>query len=107
MAKENLILVGASVRALAGSALRAGYEPWCLDLFGDVDLRRRCFTRTLDLSDYPQKIPALLSEAPDLPWMFTGGLENNPSLIQKVRQRHWGNSAATLERIRNPFLLAE
>ena len=36
---QRLILIGASVRAAAFSARAAGYEPWCADLFGDVDLQ--------------------------------------------------------------------
>ena len=38
----NLILFGASTRAAAFSALRAGLRPWCADLFADADLQARC-----------------------------------------------------------------
>src|SRR5262245_28665656 len=39
---DNLLIFGASVRAAAFSALRAGMRPWCADLFADADLRGRC-----------------------------------------------------------------
>ena len=42
MTNEHLLLFGASVRAAAFSALRAGLRPWCADLFGDADLQARC-----------------------------------------------------------------
>ena len=39
---ERLLIFGASARAAAFSALRAGLAPWCVDLFADADLRGRC-----------------------------------------------------------------
>ena len=40
--KKPLILVGASVRAAAHSAVRAGFQPVAIDLFGDLDLPPGC-----------------------------------------------------------------
>ena len=53
---EHLLIVGASARAAAFSALRAGLRPWCADLFGDDDLRARCFAQRCDSANYPRSI---------------------------------------------------
>ena len=53
-AGPNLLIFGASVRAAAFSALRAGLQPWCADLFADADLRARCPTIQVPPGLYPQ-----------------------------------------------------
>ncbi len=40
MSAERLLIVGASARAAAFSAMRAGFQPLCADRFADVDLSR-------------------------------------------------------------------
>lgn len=42
-------------------------------------------------------------------WMYTGALENHPQIVDSISRKHrlWGNGAAVLERVRNPFLVAE
>jgi len=37
MDEAQVLIVGASARAAAFSALRAGLRPWCADLFADLD----------------------------------------------------------------------
>ncbi len=37
---QHLLIFGASARAAAFSALRAGLQPWCADLFADADALR-------------------------------------------------------------------
>ena len=39
-AGESVVIFGASVRAAAFSALRAGLRPWCADLFADFALKK-------------------------------------------------------------------
>ena len=53
---DNLLIFGASTRAAAFSALRAGLRPWCADLFGDADLVSRCPTIRMPAGDYPHGI---------------------------------------------------
>ena len=48
----DLVIIGASARAAAFSAHRAGMRPWCVDLFGDADLARRFPVRRVALADY-------------------------------------------------------
>jgi predicted ATP-grasp superfamily ATP-dependent carboligase len=107
--KADLILIGASVRAAAFSALRAGLQPWCADLFGDVDLEARCDCRRLAWEKYPGGFREILESAPDAPWMYTGGLENAPRLVDALAKRRplWGNGGEVLRQVRSPFLLAE
>ena len=52
-AGPSLLIFGASVRAAAFSALRAGLQPWCADLFADADLRARCPTIRVPAEVYP------------------------------------------------------
>ena len=102
-----LLIVGASTRAAAWSAVRAGWQPLCSDMFADVDLA--AYARVVADPDYPSGLEAISRGAPSGPWMFTGGLENQPALIQRIgRQRTlWGNGADVLRRVRDPFMLAE
>jgi uncharacterized protein len=104
---ERLLLVGASVRAAAFSALRAGLSPWCVDLFADADLVAACPTQRLT-TPYPDGFADLLASGPQGPWLYTGGLENHPHLVSRVaRQRPlWGNGAAVLQACRDPVVVS-
>src|ERR1700687_4838692 len=99
----NLILFGASTRAAAFSALRAGLRPWCADLFADRDLRMRCAVLTPP-GKYTDAFLDALRPAPPGPWMYTGGLENHPRLVREMSGLRdlWGNDAAVLARVRDP-----
>src|SRR5207249_4448310 len=107
--EPHLLVLGASVRAAAFSALRAGLRPWCADLFGDLDLRARCPTTVLPHDCYPDSFADLLSQAPPGPWMYTGALENRPRLLRQLaRQRLlWGNDGSVLDIIRSPQRVAQ
>lgn len=106
-APSSLLIFGASARAAAFSALRAGFQPWCADLFADLDLQARCPVLTLDPGTYPDGFAALSLRAPAGPWTFTGGLENRPRLVDAIAQHRtlWGNDAAVLGRVRSPAVL--
>src|SRR5437763_10103190 len=108
MTEQHVILIGASVRAAAGSALRAGRRPWCADLFADADLKRLGPARRIAMSVYPRGFVRALAEAPPGPWLYTGGLENHPRLVDRLARTRplWGNGATVLERVRDPELLA-
>lgn len=102
----DLIIVGASVRAAAASAIRAGYTSWCIDLFADADLKAmvadvyRC-----PFADYPRRLPEFLRDAPVVPWMYTGALENHPRLVGEMAgiRPLWGNGPDALRASRSPF----
>jgi predicted ATP-grasp superfamily ATP-dependent carboligase len=105
---EALLIVGASARAAAFSALRAGLRPACADLFGDADLRARCPVRVLPPQRYPDGFRRLVRQMPVAPWMYTGALENRPRLVQELAALRplWGNDAAALACVRSPLGLA-
>ncbi len=102
-----LLLLGASVRALAYSAHRAGFAPHGIDLFADQDLRRLCPARQL-CGRYPQAFLDALDEEETGPWMYTGGLENWPGVVDRLAQRLplWGNTGEALRQIRDPWNVA-
>jgi predicted ATP-grasp superfamily ATP-dependent carboligase len=105
---RSLIVIGASARAAAFSALRAGLRPWCADLFADRDLLARCPARRL-AGRYPHGFEQVLADAPPGPWMYTGALENWPHLIRAWERRRplWGASGGSLEIVRDPMRVSE
>src|SRR5439155_16334268 len=104
---DHLLILGASARAAAFSALRAGLKPWCIDLFADLDLQAKCPVVAVAVSRYPSGLAALAREAPPGPWMYTGGLENRPRLIRQIMRERplWGNEDTALAKARDPFAL--
>src|SRR5262245_56838723 len=99
--KQTIIIAGASARAAAFSALRAGLEPYCFDLFADADLAARCPFVKLDADRYPHNLLKEIRKSPPGPWMYTGGLENQPKLIEAIsRERElWGTTPAALREV--------
>src|SRR5262245_54918068 len=106
-AGRTIVIVGASARAAAFSALRAGLAPWCADLFADADLAARCQAVAIPADQYPHELPKILRQAPPGPWMFTGGLENRPKLIDRIARDRplWGYPPARLRAVRDPVNL--
>jgi len=103
---SRLLIVGASARAAAASARRAGFDPWCADLFGDADLARLAPDSVRCPADkYPAGLIDTLRDAPPGPLIYTGGLENHPKLVRALAglRTLWGNGAEALARIRSPF----
>jgi predicted ATP-grasp superfamily ATP-dependent carboligase len=108
MSEQPLLIIGASARAAAFSALRAGFAPWCCDLFADADLKARCPAMVLR-GRYPQGFTDVIAGEMPGPWMYTGGLENHPTLIFSLALRRplWGNDAGVLALVRDPAFLAK
>jgi predicted ATP-grasp superfamily ATP-dependent carboligase len=77
-----------------------------VDLFADVDLAASC--QVIRGWDYPGGLASALSHLDDLPWMYTGGLENEPELIASLAAQRplWGNSAEVVRRVRDPWQVA-
>jgi predicted ATP-grasp superfamily ATP-dependent carboligase len=102
-----LLILGASARAAAFSALRAGLRPWCVDLFADLDLLARCPVRRLT-RNYPRGFEAVIRADGPGSWMYTGALENYPRLIARWQQLRelWGVRSEGLRRARDPVSVA-
>ncbi|MEX2173047.1 MAG: ATP-grasp domain-containing protein [Pirellulaceae bacterium] len=102
----RLTILGASARAAAFSAARAGFEPYAIDLFADRDLAQRC--PAVRIERYPRDFLRALAAAPEAPWIYTGGLENYPRLVDRLAKVRalWGNSGDVLGAVRDPWKMA-
>ncbi len=102
-----LVIVGASARAAAQSARLAGFVPAAADLFGDRDLLAA--SNWIRIEDYPLEVVSAVSRLPDGPWLYTGGLENYPDVVDSIAAKRplFGNPGRVLRAVRNPFRLAE
>src|SRR5207244_766786 len=109
MLSQTIIIFGGSVRAAAFSALRAGLQPWCADLFADADLRACCPALRIPSHKYPSSFQEISGKAPPGPWMYTGGLENYPDLVERISASRplWGNGTKALHVARSPVALAK
>src|ERR1700685_729887 len=99
------MIFGASGRSAAESALRAGVRPVCADLFADE--ARREIAEILPVDAYPSGLVEAVAQAPDVPWIYTGALENRPGLLAQLGGLGtlWGNPADVVRAVRNPFRL--
>lgn len=103
--KPRLLIVGASTRAAAFSAVRAGWQPVCVDKYADQDL--------LEIAEVMQKTEdtthwiEALQQSPVMDWIYTGGMENHPELIDQIDLKHRlrGCAPDCLHRVRDPFFL--
>ena len=105
---KKLAIVGASVRAAAFSAVRAGFEVVAADLFADADLRAICETTRIE-SGYPDALADWLATTECDGWLFTGALENHNDLLNVMSKRRplVGSSSGALRAARNPVLLQD
>ncbi|MCZ2342709.1 MAG: ATP-grasp domain-containing protein [Bacteroidales bacterium] len=105
---DRVLILGASARAAAASARRAGYEPFVIDLFADRDTQQLAECWLCPWEEYPHGLFRRARQVPPMPWFYTGGLENEPDLIDALAQERelWGNGSATLRQVRNPFTLS-
>ena len=100
----SLLILGASARAAAWSALRAGLIPSAADLFADRDLAAIARCVRVESANYPDGLFNAAMTFPPSPWVYTGALENRPDLVDRLAARRplWGNSSAVLRRARDP-----
>lgn len=101
----RLAIVGASVRAAAQSAVRAGFDVVGADLFADADLDGACPITRID--NYPEDLVAWLATQNVDAWIYTGALENYPELVDRMASIAplWGMSGEALRRCRDPLQL--
>ena len=105
----DLLILGASARAAAFSALRAGFSPTAADLFADSDLAAVAPCRRVARPEYPEGLLGIEADLPPGPWLYTGALENRPDLVEALARRRplWGNGAAVLRSVRSPTVVAQ
>jgi predicted ATP-grasp superfamily ATP-dependent carboligase len=104
---RKLAIVGASTRAAAFSALRAGFEVVAADLFADADLQRVCPASRI--TGYPEALADWLAATPCDAWMYTGALENHPELVDSMAaiKPLLGNHGDALRNSRDPLKLQQ
>jgi predicted ATP-grasp superfamily ATP-dependent carboligase len=104
-----LAIVGASARAAAASAVRAGFQVVAADLFADADLGS--IAKATRIEHYPADLAGWLQQLRPQPdaWMYTGALENHPDTVDTMAQvaPRWGNSGSVLRQVRSPFRLTD
>jgi uncharacterized protein len=102
---DPLLIVGASGRAAAESAGRAGFVPLVVDAFGDDDTRRAAACR-IDVA-YPKKLVDESEYFPPADWIYVGGLENSPAIVDRlsIQRRLLGVGGPALRRVRDPAAL--
>lgn len=104
----HLVCVGASVRAVACSAARAGWRVHAADLFGDRDLLAAVTSFTsAAAAPYPHGLAEAAARFPVGPWCYTGALENHPDLIDRIAAVRplAGNPGRVVRLVRDPMLL--
>jgi len=106
---HDVLILGASARAAAFSALRCGLRPRCADYFADRDLAAVCRVDRIEPSHAARQFKALADGLARLPWFYTGGFENHPEWVESISRRHtlWGVGAQALREVRDPFRVAE
>ena len=98
----RILIVGASTRAAAQSAVRCGIQPVCLAQFVDTDLL--AVADVLTSCTYPSGVAESARSVPVCPWMYTGAIENRPQLVSEVSASRplLGNPANVLRAVRDP-----
>jgi uncharacterized protein len=105
---SSMILIGASIRSLAETALEAGLNPRCIDFFRDSDLTRLLQQAgaepPIQISSFSEAPEVVSRMPPHLPVVWTGGLENMPAVMSKIAsQRHvCGAIPEVVAHINNP-----
>ena len=107
MTSQRVLIVGASGRAAAASAIRAGFQPVVNDLFADDDTHR--LAKSYRCHDYPAGFILLAKSLPRMPWFYTGGLENHPDVVDAISEHHdpLGNPGSVLRQVRDPWYLQQ
>lgn len=106
----RVLIAGLTTRAIAESAVRAGYDVITVDYFGDLDQKRLCANVSLRERGLAYGAQAIQSVARDLAYdalAYCGGLENAPDAVAVLAagRRLLGNEPETLRRVRDPAVL--
>jgi predicted ATP-grasp superfamily ATP-dependent carboligase len=102
-----LVVAGASARAMAASAARAGWRVHAADLFADLDLDAVA-AAVVRVRPYPDALPAAVARFPPGPWLYCGAVENQPHLIETISHDRplAGCAPAAVAAVRDPAVLA-
>ena len=110
-APHRVLIAGIATRALAASAVRAGYRVTAVDAFGDLDLRSVADVVMLSGNPGRRYTPATAAAAVQTLAIesvaYTSNFENYPAAVRKLAEGRQllGNSPAVLLRVRDPLSL--
>src|SRR5688572_22308013 len=110
---KRVLIVGASTRAAAESAARAGFEVTALDAYADLDQHPsvRALSLPRDFAAPPtasagaRAARTIASEAV----AYLSSFENHPRAVAMLAAGRalWGNPPETLRRVRDPLVVTE
>jgi len=101
-----LVIIGASVRSFAQSAVRGGRAVHAADLFADEDLCAvAAETVRVTAGGYPANLAAAIRRYPPAPCCYTGALENHPQVIDLIAAERplAGNNGRAVRHVRDPI----
>ena len=103
---RSLVVAGASARAMAESAARAGWRVHAADLFADLDLCAVA-AAAVRARPYPDALPAAVASFPPGPCLYCGALENHPQVLTAISGHRplAGSDPAAVAVVRDPDLL--
>ena len=110
---SHVIIAGASTRAAADSAARAGFVVTSFDAYADLDqhpsVHAYAVRRTMHGRFSPRRAAHAARDTRADAAIYLSSFENHPAAVSLLSRNRtlWGNSAATLERARNPFDVAD
>ncbi|MBT7951993.1 MAG: ATP-grasp domain-containing protein, partial [Gammaproteobacteria bacterium] len=105
MPDHQLLILGASARAACFSARRSSYTPYWIDQYGDHDLTENYPGECVSPDKYPAGILDLISNSPDVPFLYTGAMENHVRVLQQLEglRTLMGNTAEVCRSVRDPW----
>ena len=112
MPEIDLYIIGATTRATADMARRAGLNVGCFDSYADFDLRSHAaYVQLLELENNTPKLSPLdfKNIVDKTPWVYGGPLENSPDWLAQAQEGSncWGNLAASNLSVRDIWTLSE
>lgn len=107
---RRLLICGASARAAAGSAARAGFSVTAVDVFADLD-QHPAVRAVAAVTNGTAVAAALTRRAVSEDYdavVYLSPFENHPRAVARMAAGRtlWGNSPDTLRAVRDPFTLA-
>jgi predicted ATP-grasp superfamily ATP-dependent carboligase len=108
----DVLIAGLSARAVADSAVRAGFTVTTIDAFADLDLhpavRGLSLPRDFGIGFNAQAAACAACELPGTAVVYASNFENFPDAVRTLSSGRvlWGNLPAALRRVRNPRTVA-
>lgn len=104
---SRVLLVGASTRAAAESAARAGFDVVSYDAFADADQHPRVDAHAVPGRFTPRAAERVARHVTADAVAYLSPFENHPTIVEAFAsgRRLWGNTPDVLRRVRDPRLL--